>query len=564
VCYHARVKLIAFARVVTFCLAASSSASPSPSPSPSPPSPPAPDAEWWRGDVFYEIYPRAFADSNGDGVGDLRGIAQHLDDLKALGVDDLWLTPINPSPSEHGYDVTDYEDVAQDLGGLAALDELVKAAHARHMRIVIDFVLNHSSVKHPWFTAHPEYYVWRDKPDDRFRRPWDNANVWHRAPTTTTSTTTTPASDRVYLGLFWSGMPDLNLANEDVVKAMEHALLFWRKRGVDGFRIDAARYLVEGEDGTMADTKATHELLARIRRDVDAVPPANGASPALFIGEIWTDDATIASYAADVDLAFSFGIAKGIVDSLADNSRSPLVEALQSAEAAFAVGSPLVGDARSSARDVSFQAPFLTNHDMPRIARVLAGSPGSPSDAAVDVSKTAATSAHVLDAKLRLAAATLMALPGTPFLYYAEEVGMAGAAPRNAHDDASQRTHLEWRDVAAERADPHSLWSAYRELLALRHGPAREVLARGALERLHVDGGGRGAFAMARSAKPDQARVVFVANFADAPAVFDVDAVVGRGLAPVLCASPVAVISVEKEKLHATLPAFGFAFVELE
>src|SRR5262249_3376987 len=152
----------------TLALAAACKTTTSPAPPPPTHAPDAPAAArvldragWWHDDVFYEIYPRSFDDSDGDGVGDINGITRRFDDLRSLGVDAVWLTPIHPSPSKHGYDVTDYEAVAPDLGTLADFDRLTAAAHERGMHVVIDFVLNHSSVKHPWFRMHPSYYVWR-------------------------------------------------------------------------------------------------------------------------------------------------------------------------------------------------------------------------------------------------------------------------------------------------------------------------------------------------------------------------------------------------------------------
>ena len=438
-------------------------ASPAPSPQNAAPGRAGARAEataWWRDDVFYEIYPRSFADSNGDGTGDLRGITEHLDDLRALGVDAIWLTPIHPTPSEHGYDVLDYEGVAADLGTIADVEALTAAAHTRGMHVVLDFVLNHSSLAHPWFRAHSDYYVWRDAPDDRWHRPWDNTSVWHRDE----------ATGRHYLGLFWSGMPDLNLANPAVVDAMTHAMRFWLEHGVDGFRIDAARHLVEVDEGErvqMTDTAATHDVVQRIRTDLHRTHPN-----AILVAEAWASTSEIAAYSKEFDLVFSFGVAGGLVDALTLQERAPLVEALQGAEAAFR-------------GERQHEAPFLTNHDMVRVMRQLDGD----------------------GARARLGAATLLALPGTPFLYYGEEVGMQGLEGR---DDAFKRTKLDWRDVDAQRNDPTSLWRTYQRAIALRR--AHVALHSGDAVRPDMHGGGRGAFALLRTRGSE--RVVFVANFA--------------------------------------------------
>lgn len=457
---------------------------------------------WWRDAVFYEVFVRSFADSDGDGVGDLNGLTARLDALNDgepattddLGVDALWLMPIHPSPSYHGYDVTDYDEVNPDYGSIEDLDRLLEAAHARGVRVIVDFVLNHSSSEHPWFiesAADPgsdkrAWYTWREEPDPRFRRPWDGSpDIWHRAPT------------GWYYGLFWSGMPDLNLDHPPVEAAMLASMQGWLDRGLDGFRVDAVRYLIETADGGNADTPPTHAVSRRLRAAIEARHPE-----ALLVAEAWTSPEKVAPYRGDGDeyhLAFAFSIASAIMTSAKDGLRASLDQGLRTALDTYP--------------DLTFLAPFLTNHDMRRAQRQLdeAGAQGAE----------------------RPAAATLFALPGTPFVYYGEEIGMRGGA---SGADEDKRTPMRWRpvpsygftsaespwreaaeprgvDVKTQRADSASLWSLYRDLIALRH--RTPALTSTALVLPRKRGGGRGTTGFIRGDGAE--RVLFVVNFHDQP-----------------------------------------------
>ena len=202
---------------------------------------------WWNEAVFYEIFVRSFKDSNGDGIGDFQGIIQQLDYLNDgdpnttddLGINAIWLMPIFPSPSYHGYDVTNYQDVNPDYGTLEDFQQLLEECHARGIRVIIDFVINHTSDKHPWFQAaldpaspYHEYYVWSEtKPQGLGPLGQES---WFKAP-----------NGKYYYAVFWSGMPDLNYNNPKVTEEIYAATQFWLEEGVDGFRVDAARYLFE-------------------------------------------------------------------------------------------------------------------------------------------------------------------------------------------------------------------------------------------------------------------------------------------------------------------------------
>ncbi len=502
---------------------------------------------WWRDDVVYEVFVRSFADSDGDGVGDLRGLTLRLDLLNDgdpsttndLGVDALWLTPIYPSPSYHGYDVVEYRAVNPQYGTLADLDALIAAAHARGLRVILDFVMNHSSSQHPWFKAardpndpqHARYrswYRWRTTPP-AWKRPWDGAAVWHPS-----------GLGDWYYALFWSEMPDLDLENPAVLDELVGAMRFWLARGVDGFRLDAVRHLCEAPDGTLADVAASHAVLRRVRAALARDYPA-----AILVGEAWSDTANIARYAGQGDelhLAFSFGVADGVMSAVSSGERAPLVEALQGAEAAF--------------EDRGFEAPFLTNHDMSRAMRRFGG----------DV------------AKARLAAALLFALPGTPFVYYGEEIGMQGGAGAADEDkrtpmrfERAGPTHgfsrgaRPWHDapeaagVDVESQRSAGLWRSYQELIALRH--AHPALAFGSATRPALTGGGRGAFALLR-AHGDE-RVLVVANLDAQPAPELTVEVSGR---PVIVhgASSVRLETVGGRLVVRGLGARAVVFVRLE
>lgn len=495
-------------------------------------------AAWWRDAVGYEIFVRSFQDSDGNGVGDLRGLQQRLDHLVSLGVDLVWLMPIHPSPSYHGYDVTDYRAVNPDYGTMADLDALVAAAKERGIRIIIDMVLNHSSDRHPWFlesrkggadNAKADWYVWRDVKPEGWARPWDGANVWHEL------------GGRFYYGLFWSGMPDLNLANPAVQREMEDTMVFWVGHGLAGFRIDAIRYLIETEDANgvqNADAAATHEYIRALRRRMNERAPG-----AVLLGEAWTNAEDQAAYwgkGDELDLTFSFDMASSIVEVARDGVRGRLNQMLERSAAAFP--------------DRGFEAPFLTNHDMPRVAREM------PKEA------------------LRVAAALMLASPGTPFLYYGEEIGMVGGAERA---DENKRTPMHWSadakggfttgepwwpmtdeaagvDVATQAADAGSLLNLYRKLVAARK--ASVVMRRG--DEARVDQrGGKGVVSFVRSY--EGARVLVVAN---------VDKVAVPPFSIAIAGAPRVLVSEGLDQaptsdgatLTLALGARGFAWITLE
>lgn len=391
-----------------------------------------PVAEQWLPDAIgYEIFVRSFADSNGDGNGDLSGIRERLPYLQSLGVNLLWLTPIHPSPSYHGYDVTDYDAVHPDFGTMEDFDRLLAEAHQRQIRVLLDWVVNHTAKTHPWFisaknaaagSADSQRYLFRGNDpgwqwlSNKVFRPLDGQ------------------PGRYYYGLFSSYMPDLNLRDAATVQAMEAVAQRWLARGVDGFRLDAARYLIESPEPTTAtmqpsysDTVETHEFWQRMRQNLTAKAPQMA-----LLGEVWSDYDSIARYhggGKELHGAFHFPLAGAMMDSLKRGTARPMRDLLE----AMTHGSA----------PVRFFAPFLTNHDQRRMATELGGD----------------------NALLRVAATLLLGMPGTPFLYYGEEVGLAQSATAG---DRGQRPPMPW-DVVQKQSDTvDSLLMHYRRLGQLR------------------------------------------------------------------------------------------------
>ena len=323
--------------------------------------------------VCYEVFVRSFYDSNGDGIGDLRGLTQKLDYIEGLGADCVWLMPVAASPSYHGYDVTDYYKVEPDYGTNDDFKAFVAAAHKRHIRVLVDMVLNHTSSEHPWFqealrdtaAPHRAWYRWSQTP----------GNNWHLSP----------VRDEYYFGLFWSGMPDLNYETPAVLEEMKRVAQYWLKdMGGDGFRLDAVRHLVEQGD-QVANTPQTHAVLHDYGSYVRSIAPQS-----YTIGEVWDSTGAILPYYPDqLDAYFAFPVSEALIEAVKTGKTGRLlseVTRFQSAVPAYR------------------WAPFQRNHDQTRTLTALGN----------DV------------AGAKLAATILLTLPGVPFVYYGEEIGMTG------------------------------------------------------------------------------------------------------------------------------------------
>ncbi len=408
---------------------------------------------WWRDPVVYQIYPRSFQDSDGDGVGDLRGITQRLDYLSWLGVDAFWLSPIYPSPlADFGYDISDYTGVDPQLGTLAELDELVAAAHERGLRVLLDLIPCHTSIEHPWFREHPDWYIW--SPVDGPPNNWVSAfggPAWSCDEQT----------GRWYLHSFYPEQPDLDWRNPEVVEAMQGVVRFWIERGVDGFRLDAIDRLIKDAE-LRDDPPASGDFPLPLREDaaklkrvysgnrpevVDALGAIREAArEALLVGEVFLPTSEYPRYLEVLDLVFAFELLFSPWD--AERLRAAIEPAAALERVAW----------------------VMSNHDFDRLA------------------------SRVGPEHLRDAALLLLTLPGAAFVYQGDEIGMSngpGADPpfdRAGRDrfrhpmqwDGSENggftTGKPWlpavdpkeRNIAAQREDPASLLNHYRRLIAHR------------------------------------------------------------------------------------------------
>ncbi|MBK9208475.1 MAG: DUF3459 domain-containing protein [Anaerolineales bacterium] len=389
--------------------------------------------DWWREAVFYEIFVRSYYDTNDDGIGDFNGITQKLDYLESLGVNAIWLMPINPSPSYHGYDVTNYYNVNHEYGTMDDFKNLLAEAHKRDIRIIIDLVLNHTSSQHPWFknansdpnSQYRDYYVWSET---------GKSGQWHAG------------NQGYYFGLFWGGMPDLNYNNPAVTADMLKVTDFWLNEiGIDGFRVDAAKHLIE--DGEkIENTPATHAWFKEFYTAYKAQNPE-----AYTIGEVYgAGSSVIKSYTGDqLDHIFNFEMSSGFMNSANGGANSGITSAFKFA-----------------AQDMpNFNfATFLTNHDQTRSMSVFYGN--------ID--------------KAKVASFLMLTSPGTPFIYYGEEIGMQGQKPDedirlpmqwSNSANAGFSTHLPWRapnkdytttNVEEQLQDSNSLLNHYQTLIQLR------------------------------------------------------------------------------------------------
>jgi glycosidase len=431
------------ARTPTVAPTLAPSATPAPTAAPTATPEPVASGPWWNDTVFYEIFVRSFKDSDGDGVGDFNGITEKLDYLQALGIRGIWLMPIHPSPSYHGYDVTDYYAVNSDYGTLDDFKRLLAEAHQRDIKIIIDLVLNHTSAQHPWFKKalqgdqeYRNWYIWSDT-DPGILGPW-NAKAWYRA-----------SNGQYYYAIFWDQMPDLNYDHPAVRDEVNAITAFWLQEvGVDGFRLDAVRYL--DEDGKiLADAPTTHAYLEEWGTYYRSLNP-----DAFTVGEAWTSNSSVAKYTQGDELtsAFNFDLSTYLLKGLGEGNATLINFILADTLKLFPEQN---------------NANFITNHDMNRAASYAIGRDS------LDLGK--------------VASAILLTAPGIPFIYYGEEIGMTGVKP-----DERLRTPMQWTgeakagfttaipwqalnndyktiNVADQSGNPDSLLEHYRQLIALRN-----------------------------------------------------------------------------------------------
>ena len=397
------------------------------------------DPHWYRTAVFYEVLLRAFRDSDGSGTGDLRGLIDRLDYLQWLGVDCLWLPPFYPSPlRDGGYDVADYTAVADEYGTIEDFTELVAAAHERGIRIIIDLVMNHTSDTHPWFQSsrsnpdgpYGDFYVWGDDPE---RYP--DARIIF-VDTEVSNWTFDPVRRQYFWHRFFSHQPDLNYENPRVREAMFDVVRFWLRTGVDGFRLDAVPYLFEEEGTDCENLPATHEFLAAVREMVDAEFPGR-----LMLAEANQWPADVVAYygtedAPECHMCFHFPVMPRIFSALREQSARSIVQILDD--------TPTIPAGAQ-------WGTFLRNHDELTLEMVSTEeraamygwyAPEARMRANVGIRRRLSPLLDNSRAEVELAHALLLSLPGSPCLYYGDEIGMGDNIWLPDRD--AVRTPMQW------------------------------------------------------------------------------------------------------------------------
>ncbi|HLI44727.1 MAG TPA: maltose alpha-D-glucosyltransferase [Acidimicrobiales bacterium] len=506
--------------------------------------------DWYKDAVIYELHVRAFADSDGDGRGDFRGLTSHLDYLHQLGVTALWLLPFYPSPlRDDGYDIADYTAIHPDYGTLADFRRFVEEAHRRDIRVITELVLNHTSDQHPWFqrarrapagSNYRDFYVWSDTPEryeqariifqdfEQSNWAWDpvaKAYYWHR---------------------FYSHQPDLNYHNPSVRRAMLRTVDFWLRLGVDGLRLDAVPYLYEREGTDCENLPETHEFLRELRRHVDSRFPDR-----MLLAEAnqWPEDASAYFGKGDeCHMAFHFPLMPRLFMALRMEDRFPIIDILQQ--------TPEIPESCQ-------WALFLRNHDELTLEMVTdeerdymyrsyARDPVMRVN--LGIRRRLAPLLQYHRQKIELMHGLLMSMPGTPVLYYGDEIGMGDNvylgdrnsvrtpmqwnADRNAGFSAANpqrlflpvnidpQCHYETVNVAAQLDNPDSLLRWIRRLVALRK--RHPVFGRGRMDFVASDNPRVLAFVR----HDDEERVLVVANLSRFAAYVELDLSAYRGAVP--------------------------------
>ena len=432
--------------------------------------------EGWEHGAFMEIFVRAYQDSDGDGTGDLKGLASRLDYLKDLGVKGLWLMPIQPNADgDHGYATTEYRGIAPEYGTLADFDELIAQAHARGIGVVMDYVINHSAAQHPLFLQASkgrdnrwrDWYVWRTDAPPGWNI-WD-AYPWYDAATKPWLSKQEPkhmprpaaGATNLYFATFGPHMPDFNLRNPEVVDYHLASLRFWLNRGLDGYRLDAVPHMIENDAEHWNDQPESRALTRRLQQENTRYPHRYVVCEATAEPAAYGDPAVCGG-------AFAFGYVQHFVEAARGQA-----ESVQRLASHYRQASPTM-------------ATFLSNHDIFTGGRLWDQLGGDL-------------------ARYRVAAAAYLLQPGTPFIYFGEEIGQAGVASLPA--DQPMRSPMSWTaeggfstgqpfrpvspnagrfNVADELHDPRSLHAFYKAMLGLRN--SRPSIARGSFESSFADG----------------------------------------------------------------------------
>ena len=423
--------------------------------------------------VFYEIFVGSFSDSNGDGIGDLRGIIDRMDYLNdgdpnsglSLGIEGIWLTPVFPSPSYHKYDVADYYDIDPKFGTLEDMKELLALCHERNVKVILDMPINHTSIRNDWFQRFVVAHRRNDTENEYY-----NYYSWCTADSQIPGSTYRPIpdTDQFYECNFSDDMPELNFDLEAVRMQVLDVAKFWMDLGVDGFRFDAAKYIYFNDNGRSADFWLWY--LDELR----------GVRPDLYtVAEVWDADSVIDVYIGSTNcFNFTLSQAEGLLASAVKGGK---VDALTSYEEEY------IGRIRGINSEAMI-VPFLTNHDQDRAAGFLKTDSG----------------------QMQMAANLYLLGPGSPFIYYGEELGMRGSRG-GANTDANRRLAMLWNDgdtvqdpegstykaqieqgVLEQKSDPDSLYTYYKQLLMIRS--ANPEIARGDYTAVSFSGNRLGGF----------------------------------------------------------------------
>ncbi|HUP31134.1 MAG TPA: maltose alpha-D-glucosyltransferase [Usitatibacter sp.] len=423
--------------------------------SPAPATAPADDPLWYMDAIIYQLHVKAFADSNGDGIGDFKGLTGKLDYIRDLGVNTIWVMPFYPSPlRDDGYDVQDYENVYEPYGTREDFKRFLDAAHERGLRVITELIINHTSDQHPWFQAarrapkgspKRDYYVWSDDP---------NKYAGTRVIFTDTETSNwawDEVAQQHYWHRFFSHQPDLNFDNPHVLRAVLRTMHFWLDMGVDGFRLDAIPYLIEREGTSNENNPETHAVIKQIRADLD-----QHYTGKLLLAEanMWPEE--VRQYFGDADechMAYHFPMMPRLYMSIAMEDRYPLVEIM----------------AQTPAIPPNCQwAIFLRNHDELTLEmvtdrerdymyRIFAGDPRMRVN--VGIRRRLAPLMENDRERIELITFLLMTMPGAPILYYGDEIGMGDNIYLG--DRNGVRTPMQWspdRNAGFSRADPQRLY----------------------------------------------------------------------------------------------------------
>ncbi|MGI5120469.1 maltose alpha-D-glucosyltransferase [Marinactinospora thermotolerans] len=542
------------------------------------------DPYWYKHAVFYEVLARGFYDSNGDGTGDLRGLIEKLDYLEWLGIDCIWLLPLYESPlRDGGYDISDYMKILPEFGQIADFVELVEEAHKRGIRVIADLVMNHTSDQHPWFKASREdpdgpygdFYVWSDTTER-----YSDARIIF-VDTEQSNWTYDEVRGQYYWHRFFSHQPDLNFENPAVQEAILEVLRFWLDLGIDGFRLDAVPYLYEREGTNCENLKETHEFLKRIRAEVDRLYPDR-----VLLSEANQWPADVVDYFGDFEaggdechMNFHFPLMPRMFMAVRREQRYPISE--------------ILAQTPQIPRNCQW-AIFLRNHDELTLEMVTdeerdymyaeyAKDPRMRAN--VGIRRRLAPLLDNDQNQIELFTALLLSLPGSPVLYYGDEIGMGDNIWLGDRD--AVRTPMQWTsdrnagfsrcdpgrlylplimdpiygyqavNVEAQRDNPSSLLNWTRKMIQIRK--RHPVFGTGDFTELHASN--PSVLAFVREYGDD--RMLCVNNLSRFPQPVELDLRRFEGVTPIECTGGVRFPAIGELPYLLTLPGHGFYWFQL-